>query len=158
VIPSWRLRSDSVDGLVLYVSYQWALNQKDLDSGIFFLGFAQGYSCSPESTTYLTFGGDEYNGGEFYTISLGKAWANGQWTGSTTVELRAGWNGNVNQGLASLTLFTTHLVNGTPVNDNNEITFVIDPPIRLIGQCSPQIAFATVARGLDGTVTITIPK
>jgi hypothetical protein len=140
-----QIGSDSVDGLVLTVAYTWAANQTDLDTGTYFLGQAQGFSCTPANGTYLTFTGDNSGaaGSESYTIALGRAWTDGKWSGSTTVQLRAGWFGNTDKGKATMTM-----------NDNNVISLIVDPHAAISG-CAPQIGTATVVRGLDGKVNIT---
>jgi hypothetical protein len=152
-----QIGSDSVDGLVLTVAYTWAANQTDLDTGTYFLGQAQGYSCTPANGTYLTFTGDNSGaaGSENYTIALGRAWTDGKWSESTTVQLRAGWYGSTDKGKATMTMFTRRvLVNGTTINDNNVISLIVDPHAAISG-CAPQIGTATVVRGLDGKVNIT---
>jgi hypothetical protein len=148
-------------GLVLTVTFSWSFSQTNLDSGIFFLGFGQGVFCVPGNTTYLTFSGDNtrFGGSESYTVALGRALADGRWSGSTLVQLRAGWGGSVDYGLATAAIFTKRvLANGSVVSDNNEISFSIDPARRSDFKCSLEIAVATVVQGMDGKVTITIPK
>jgi hypothetical protein len=147
--------------LVLTVTFSWTFSDLNLDSGIFFLGFGQGVFCTTKNTTYLTFSGDNtrFGGSESYTVALGRALADGQWSGSTSVQLRAGWNGAVFLGLATVTMSTERvLANGSVVSDNNVISFSINPRVRRCGQCSLEIAIATVMQGMDGKVMITIPK
>jgi hypothetical protein len=130
-----------------------------LDSGVYFLGSAQGPDCSPKNATYLHARGDARgcNGGvENYLIYLGKAFADQKWNGSTTVLLAAGWT-NLPQGLAVINMSTwRYLANGTVFWDNNQISFYIEPAKRPTGQCSLQIAVANVVRGTDGKVTVTV--
>jgi hypothetical protein len=155
------LQSESVVDLVLTVSYIWSFTQYDLDSGIYFLGSSLGNFCDPQNSTYLTFSGDMkgYGGSETYNISLGKAWADGKWNVSTTVQLRAGWTPVRDSGLAAITLSTQRIrANGATLNDNNIILFVVNPTTRGRAQCSPQVATATVVRDDKNRVVITIPK
>jgi hypothetical protein len=89
---------------------------------------------------------------------LGKAFADQKWTGSTIVILAAGWKVG-DRGKAKVTMSTKRvLAIGNVINDNNSISFTIDPSHRPSMKCSPSVAVATVASGLDGKVTITIPK
>jgi hypothetical protein len=133
--PSWILTSGSVQGLVLTVTFSWSAAQKDLDSGISFLGSARGVACFPDDGTYLTFTGDNsgFGGSETYTITLGTAFADGK--------------------------FTSHvLANGTIINDNNAMMFAISPNIRQRGQCASVISNVTVVRDSYGNVTVIVPK
>jgi hypothetical protein len=109
----------------------------------------------------LTFTGDNFGfgGSESYTIALGTAFADNKWSGSTTVQMRAGWNPNVNQGSVTVTMFTSHvLANGTSVNDNNALSFLISPNIRQRGQCVPAISDIAVVLDSSGNVIVIIPK
>jgi hypothetical protein len=159
--PSWILTAGSVQGLVLTVTFSWSAAQKDLDSGISFLGSARGVACFPDDGTYLTFTGDNsgFGGSETYTITLGTAFADGKWSGSTTFQMRASWNPNKNQGPVTVTMFTSHvLANGTIINDNNAMMFAISPNIRQRGQCASVIFNVTVVRASYGNVTVIVPK
>jgi archaellum component FlaF (FlaF/FlaG flagellin family) len=63
-------------------------------------------------------------------VKLGDAFAQNEWIGTTpvrTVTLTAGWFGT-DHGVATVTLSTRRvLTNGISVNDNNAISFGIDP-------------------------------
>jgi hypothetical protein len=94
-------------------------------------------------------------------VSLGKAFANGEWGGSTTIQLRAGWWGTsrVDFGKANLTLSTKRVfTNGTTIQDNNPTTFEIDPVAHGVSVCAPIIRNATVDIAVGGVVTISVPK
>jgi hypothetical protein len=112
------------------------------------------------NNTYLTFSGDTYacgGGSEYYSILLGQAYADQKWTLSTTVQLAAGW-ADGDEGGATVTMSTKRVLsNGNTINDNNAISFAVDPAERPTGECSLPVAVATVARGLDGKVSITVP-
>jgi hypothetical protein len=171
VDPSWRLRSESVQGLVLHITFSWSVDSvltddslnpltADLDGGVYFLGNGQGLFCNPQSSTYMSFSGDSYgpNGSENFDVYLGKSFADRQWNESTAVELRAGWVES-DFGQAVVTMSTSRvLTNGTMVNDNNSISFGIRPRIGQYNVCAPPVATATVDIGLNGQVSIAIPK
>jgi hypothetical protein len=108
----------------------------------------------------MSFGGDSYgpNGSENLDVYLGKSFADRQWNGSTAVELRAGWVES-DFGQAVVTMSTSRvLANGTMVSDNNSIFFGIRLRIGQYNVCAPPVATATVDIGLNGQVSIAIPK
>jgi hypothetical protein len=76
------------------IFYEWPAGQSDLDTATEFLSGTVGYSCSGE-TTYLKFpSGDVQGNGpksEQVTIKAALALADGQWSGSVTADLHAGW-------------------------------------------------------------------
>jgi hypothetical protein len=132
----------------------------DLNGGVYFLGSALGPGCFPTNFTYLSYFGKTSGdtGSEKYGVKLGNAFADGQWSGSTTVRLRAGWFES-DFGLASVTMSTSQLLaNGTYVDDNNRRDFVIDPIPQEPFSCAALVATATVDIGADGKVTITVRK
>jgi hypothetical protein len=147
--------------LVLYISYSWGGNYcalADFDGAVYFLGGARGFSCNPFRDAYIAYSGDGYGpfGSETFQVYLGKASTDGQWSGSTTVQLRAGWR-FPDLGLVNVTLSTKRfLADGTSVDDNNTISFVVDPP-RATG-CPSPLANATVSIYASGTVSIFVPK
>jgi hypothetical protein len=159
---SWILTSGNVQGLVLTVTFSWLSTQKDLDSGIVFLGFAQRVNCNPKSNKYLTFSGDNlgYGGKETHTIALGSAFEDSKWNGSTTIQMRSSWSFDTgNQGEATVTMFTSRFIaNGTTIYDNNAISFDISPSVRQANQCSSVISNITVVRDSYGQVIVIIPK
>jgi hypothetical protein len=67
----------------------------------------------------------------------------------------AGWYGS--SGQAKVTLSTEPLLaDGTSLNGNNAMSFVVDPEAKLFGSCAPSVADTTVVIGSDGIVTITV--
>jgi hypothetical protein len=127
-----------------------------------FVGSARGSDgCSIGTNQFLSFYGDDtgFEGSESYEVKLDRAKIKEQWAGQTTVQFRAGWYDSADQGLAMVTLSTERVqVDGSTVDDNNEISLIIDPGVRVDGVCASLVAVATVVLGSDGTVTITIPK
>jgi hypothetical protein len=161
IAPFWKLSSDTVQGLVLTIVYSWNVSNSlaDLDGGVYWLGVARGFDCNPKSF-YITLQTSTTGatGTEVYTVKLGEAYANKRWSGLTTLQLRAGWK-QTDEGVATLALSTTRvLANGTTVNDNNPISFGIDPPLKEVGQCAPPLVDMTVVIDADGKVRITVPK
>jgi hypothetical protein len=154
-----------VTGLVLYIAYGWSGKSEryDLDGGVFFLGGARGPTCEPHVSTYMSFSGDVYgpSGKEEFNVNLGKALVDGKWSGSTTVQLRAGWFDSDSGGQATITMSTKRVqANGASVEDNNAISFVFNPPSRqAYFECAPPVADAKVVIGTDGSVTtiVTFP-
>lgn len=146
-------------GLVLYITYSWSSNSPDadLDGGVSFLMAARGLYCFPKDFTYLSYGGDAdgSSGNEEFNVNLGKAFVDGKWIGSTAVQLRAGWL-NLG-GQATVTMSTKRfMADGTSVNDNNAISFVVNPINRPPEACASPVADATVIIGPGGIVTITV--
>jgi hypothetical protein len=148
-------RSSSVQDLVLFITYSWSVTRQfaDLDGGMYFLGIGRGYDSWPSNDPYMsrTRDGRGATDREEFNVKLGKALADGKWNGSTTVQLRASWYGR-DDGQANATLSTKRVLpNGTAINDNNAISFGIDPALG-----DTIVASATVTVGVGGTVTITV--
>jgi PT repeat len=152
----WSLSSNNVQDLVLFITYSWSVSSQtaDLDGGLFFLGIGGGYGNWPKNDPYMSYTRDGRGAtdSEEFNVKLGRAFADGKWSGSTTVLLRASWFGR-DHGQANATLSTKRVLpNGTTINDNNAISFVIDPALG-----DTTVANATVSIGVGGTVTITGP-
>jgi hypothetical protein len=149
--------------LVLDITYSWSVvsTSANIDAGVYFLGFGRGYDCNPQSMTYIpTFtSGSGATNSERFTVKLGQAFADLKWSTSTTVQLRAGWYNQADNGVATVTLSTTRVqTNGAIINDNNAISFGIDPPSSPALTCAPLVGTLTVGIGTDGKVTMTVPK
>jgi von Willebrand factor type D domain len=152
-----NLQANTVDGLVLIIEYTWPADKFDLDTGTFFLGAGVGFSCGTQRP-YMNFTGDDtgFGGKERVTIQLGKAANDGNWTASTFVDLNAGWFGPPDRGPASVSMFTQQdLPDGTKVNGNNLVSFVIDPGVQS-GCASTKVAVARVTRASGGQVQIQV--
>jgi hypothetical protein len=151
--------------LVLTYRLSWSVGNSvaDLDGGIYFLGKGRGANCNPFNNTYLYYDGNKAGAtnSEFFEVSLGKAFSNGQWSGSTTIQLRAGWWGGslIDYGTADITLSTKRVFNnGTSIPDNNPTTFGVDPVAVAVSTCAPLVKTANVSIDVGGRVTITVPK
>jgi hypothetical protein len=161
VRPSWTLSADSVQRLDLYIGFQPSGDNQavDLDGAIYFLGYAQGNFCLPKDKNgYIYYYGDG-NGtaAEYFSVNLGDAFADLAWSGSTMVNLRAGWYGFIDHGQANVTMYTQRLLSdGTYVYDQNMINFVVDPIAHGAENCPPLVANASVSIGVGGKVTITV--
>jgi hypothetical protein len=133
-----------------------------LDGAIFFLEQFRGFGCNPLNATYISYAsGSGARSTESFEVSIGKAYANGEWSGSTTIQLGAGWWGfyNIDFGMAKVTLSTKRVfTNGIAIQDNNPNFFGIDPIAHGTSVCAPIITNATVDIAIDGVVTISIPK
>jgi hypothetical protein len=86
-LSSWSLTFDSVQGLILDITYSWSTYSSlaDLDGGVAFLGFAEGLNCYPkDESTYTTYSGDAKGIKTLVCISakLSQIFA---WSGSTSV-------------------------------------------------------------------------
>jgi hypothetical protein len=109
--------------------------------------------------SYIAFSGDSVGSTtEYFTIDLGLAFSDSAWTGSTIVNLLAGWFGGTDYGEATISMYTYRLVPGGFVEDRNDISFVIDPNFYGDLNCPPLVATATVTIGVGGRVTITVTK
>jgi hypothetical protein len=162
-VEPWQLRTPSASAFSLIINFSWPAIGRllDLDTGIYFLGKGDGPDCEPTDPTsiYILYGGDKDGtiGGETYIVRPGFAFIDGLWTGPTTIELRAGWDGPTNYGQAIVKMTVLERIDGTDyVRDT--ISFVINPSLRAPGQCAPVVAIATVSIGAGGEVFITIPK
>lgn len=141
-----------IDGLVLQVTYKWPADKRDLDSGTLFLGRRVGYACG--SSPYMNFTGDDtgLGGQETVKVFLGQAYRAGAWKNWTTVNVTAGWFGSPHRGPASVSLSTLQIFgNGTVVNDNNLISFGVDPGVQS-GCATKTVATANITS--EGNVTI----
>lgn len=86
---------------LIYIYYDWRAGGADLDTKTTFLGDSVGWFCPGMnnfpfvgySKGYLTWGGDVVgaNGYETVIADVGKAYADGMWSGNTTIDLGAGW-------------------------------------------------------------------
>jgi len=78
---------------ILQIIYDWTdSSSKDLDTGTTFLGKKVGWSCG-SVWPYISWGGDNTSASatENALIYFKAALDNGLWSGSTTVNLAAGW-------------------------------------------------------------------
>jgi hypothetical protein len=157
-IPGNESRTNSsivagrIDGLVLKITYQWPADKKDLDSGTLFLGRRVGFSCG--TSPYMNFTGDDtgLGGQETVNVFLGQAFRAGAWRNWTIVNVTAGWYTSPHRGPASVSLSTLQIFgNGTFVNDNNLISFGIDPGVQT-GCASKTVATVNITS--EGNVTI----
>lgn len=122
------LTLESLDALVLTVTYSWPADISDLDTGTEFLGRSVWFSCG-SGTTYLRFSGDNTNLGGSETVNalIGQAWTDGLWSEETRIELHAGWFGaGRNDGPALVTINAESLVDGALVTTPS-LSIVIDP-------------------------------
>jgi hypothetical protein len=154
-----NLQASTVDGLVLIIEYTWPADKRDLDTGTFFLGAGVGFFCGEsDSLPYMNFTGDDigFGGKERVTIELGKAASDGNWTTSTFVDLNAGWYKPPYRGPATISMFTRQdFPDGTKVNGNNLVSFVIDPGVQ-DGCASTKVAVARVTRSSGGQIQIQV--
>jgi hypothetical protein len=104
--------------LFLDITYIWFVNNPtyDLDGAVYFLGYAQ--------TSHTVVTSMEPQAAKL-SVSLGFAFAFVEWSGSTTIQLRAGLYKN-DYGKRNVRLSTKRLLS----NDNNSISFGIEPTIR----------------------------
>ena len=116
----YDLSGDSLD-----IYYDWSdTGQNDLDTSTVFLGANVGWSC-PDSgfgaggTDYLWWDGDNTgtNAVEVVHVYHGLAFVDGLWSGSTTVELYAGWYaGNTGSGPCTVRV----LISGRPETEQSK--------------------------------------
>jgi hypothetical protein len=141
-----------IDGLVLKITYKWPADKRDLDTGTMFLDERVGYGCG--SSPYMDFTGDDtgLGGQETVNVFLGQSYLAGAWNNWTTVDVNAGWYLLPHRGPASVSLSTLQIFgNGTVVNDNNLISFGIDPGVQS-GCANKTVATANITS--EGNVTI----
>jgi hypothetical protein len=131
-----------------------------VDAGVDFLGIAKGPTCDGpyDRNAYIfCFSSVGVSYIDEFVVTLGPAFRQCAWSGSTTVNLRAGWFGDTDHGLAVVTMSTYQfLPYGSAVEDDNEISFVIDPTAYRGASNPPRVATASVNVGAGGNVTITV--
>lgn len=112
----------SLDGLELIIQYSWGIGQFDIDSATEFLGDKVGVSCDT-SGTYIEFLGDNTSeaGTESYIISISDALNAGAWSGSTIVNLYAGWFSDPQSGPITISASLRDASSGAPI-PNSEIS------------------------------------
>jgi hypothetical protein len=128
---NFTIAAGRIDELVLKITYKWPADKEDLDSGTLFLGRRVGFACG--TSPYMNFTGDDtgLGGQESVDVFLGKAFKAGGWRNWTIVNVTAGWYGTRHRGPASVSLSTLQILsNGIVVNDNNLISFGIDPGVQ----------------------------
>jgi hypothetical protein len=145
--------------LIIFFSPSPVSKLADLDCGVYFLGSAQGINCLPKDDAYIYYSGDASGTGvEYFTVSLGDSFTDIAWSGSTMVNLRAGWFGDTDYGMGNVTMYTLQCLPGESCRASNTIEFDIDPIASGSGNCPPQVANATVTIGVGGIVTITVTQ
>jgi hypothetical protein len=152
VRTSWSLQSDSVVGLVLYISYSWS--SSDFYDCVYFLGEVQGFGCPAKASPYISFGGGASGFSHDFSVNLGKAFADSKWSNSTNVQLAAGYTMQDMPMTVTVTMSTKAL--GTYRDDSNTISFVVAPAFRVPGGATPPLATSTVVIGTGESVTITV--
>ena len=79
---------------ILKITYDWTgSSSKDLDTSTRFLGKTAGWACSGNGDLYIVWNGDMTgsSSSEFLLILVKASLAAKLWSGSTTVNLSAGW-------------------------------------------------------------------
>lgn len=113
----------SISGLELIVQYQWSAGQFDLDSATEFLGDKVGSTCDFFSGTFIEFQGDDTSEGgtESYIVRISDALDASAWSGSTTVNLFAGWYSEPQEGPITISASLRDSATGFPIA-NSEIS------------------------------------
>lgn len=147
---------DSLEGLVLDVAFSWPTDQRDLDTGTEFLSETVGFGCESKTDFSEWFADNTSAGGtERSEVKLGASLAAGEWAGSTTVTLRAGWyNSSNGTGPATARMALRRAATGE-VLDSTALGTAISPGTQ--SGCAEQVvAVLTVVVGEDGAAALTL--